>query len=1297
MGSGPGLEPYLPQVLLRHLAEAPGERIRVVDGTLVLTDISGFTRLSERLARRGREGAEELAEAIEASFAPLVAVGYALGGDLLKFGGDALLMLFEGERHVERACLAAAGMRRELRAAGGLTTSAGRVRLGVSQGVHAGPVHLFVVGASHRQLVVAGPAATAVARLEAAAGAGEIVLGESAARALDPRFVGAARGPGRLLAGTPAPPSAWPDAAPVRRPEPDAVAGCLSTAVRAHLGAGRQPPEHRHVTVAFVGLAGVDRLLRDDGPEAAVEAIDAAVRAVQAAVDDRQLCFLDADAGADGVKVLLTAGAPRSSDDDDERMLLALHRVASAGLPLAVRAGVNRGSVFAGDVGTGYRRSFTVMGDAVNLAARLMAHAPPGRLYAAAEVVERSATRFEVERLEPLKVKGKARPVRAVDVGMPLARRGVDRVAERFPLVGRERELAALREALAAAGRGEGRLVEVVGEPGIGKTRLLEELRAGAPGVRTLHVDCEPYTASVPYAAWRSLLCQVLGSADDEDDHALARRLRASVLGADRTLVRWLPLLAVPLGLDLPPTPAVEQLAPAFRAARMRELIVRYLRARLPAPTLVEIAEAHHMDRASADLLAAVAEGLEHLPWLVVATRRDVEGGFHAPDVAARRRLEPAPLEAHEVLALAEQASEATPLPPHVVELAARRSGGNPQFLRDLLRAADVDPDGELPDSIEAAALARMDRLTPADRALVRRTAVLGLRVDPRLLPDVLEDDVPAPDDATWARLGKYFAVERDGHLRFRRAVVREAAYAALSFRTRRRLHAAVADRLLEDGELHARDTGAILSLHLLRAGRHAEAWEAARRAGDRARERFAHADAAALYGRALEAAHAIGVPAVEEAAVWEALGEARARIGRLDAASDALRRARLLVGDDPVAQGRLLLRHAQVAERAGRLVPAARWARRGLLALAGADGPAAAVRARLTSLLAAVHQHRGEAADAIRLCREAIAEAEETGEDAALAHACFILDWALFDDGRPGEATHSPRALAIYERLGELDRQAAVLNNMGGFAYHRGSWAEAVDLYRRAAEASERAGDVANAAFGDLNVGEVLADQGHLREAEARLRRARRIWRGSGYEGGAAFATALLGRTAVRDGRAAEGEALLLDALRALRRLRAAGEAALVEAYVAEARAFGGRAAAALDDAARLLPGAAREAPLLHRVRGFALAQLGLRAEAEDALGASLAEALSRDTVYDAAVALDALAALGGAGDPLAPGRRRRGEAVLRRLGVVALPEPPLRAPARAAAAGPTSPPAPDPAIPASSGRRASSAASRR
>ena len=145
-----------------------------------------------------------------------------------------------------------------------------------------------------------------------------------------------------------------------------------------------------------------------------------------------------------------------------------------------------------------------------------------------------------------------------------------------------------------------------------------------------------------------------------------------------------------------------------------------------------------------------------------------------------------------------------------------------------------------------------------------------------------------------------------------------------------------------------------------------------------------------------------------------------------------------------------------------------------------------------MLAALAMTRQRQGRSEDAIALCAQAIAEGEGAGEERAVAHACHVLDWALHDAGRPEEATHSARALAIYERLGDLDRQAAVLNNLGAFAFHAGDWREAVVLYRRAANASAQAGDVVNAAFGDCNVGEVLVEQGRLTAADEALRAAR-------------------------------------------------------------------------------------------------------------------------------------------------------------------------------------------------------------
>jgi len=119
------LDAYVPNIVLRHLVDAPEARTAVVDGTLLFADISGFTKLSERLSKRGRQGAEELVDVLGAAFAELLAEAYRNDGSLLKFGGDALLMLFDGPGHVDRAARSAFGMRRRLRALGTLQTSAG--------------------------------------------------------------------------------------------------------------------------------------------------------------------------------------------------------------------------------------------------------------------------------------------------------------------------------------------------------------------------------------------------------------------------------------------------------------------------------------------------------------------------------------------------------------------------------------------------------------------------------------------------------------------------------------------------------------------------------------------------------------------------------------------------------------------------------------------------------------------------------------------------------------------------------------------------------------------------------------------------------------------------------------------------------------------------------------------------------------------------------------------------------------------------------------------------------------------
>lgn len=649
------------------------------------------------------------------------------------------------------------------------------------------------------------------------------------------------------------------------------------------------------------------------------------------------------------------------------------------------------------------------------------------------------------------------------------------------------------------------------------------------------------------------------------------------------------------------------------------------------------------------------------LPWLVVVSRRDRETGFVAAPGAHVVRLELQPLQGADAFTLAEAVTEASPLPPHVVALAAERSGGSPQFLRDLLRAA-ASGSTELPDSIESAALARLDRLAPADRTLIRRASVLGVRFHPRYLDDLLGDDVPIPDAHTWSRLGAYFAEDEDGYLRFRRQVVRDVAYAGLPFRVRRELHAAAGRRLERDLGPDADDEAVRLSVHFHHAGAHGKAWRYAFLAADRAREQSAFADAATLYRRALDAARQLDLPPGDVATVWESVADAYVRTGELERADHALTVARRLTSGDALRTAHLLWLHARIAERSGQVVRAVRWSNRALRALDGVEHErAAACRSQVVATLAAVRQRQGRTAEAVELARRAITDAEAAGEELALGHACQILDWALVRSGRAAEAGYSARALEIFRRHGTADRESAVLNNMGGFAYLAGRWDEAVRLYREGGDASRRAGDVDFAAFADCNVGEVLSDQGRLDEAEPLLRRALRIWAGTSDEHGVAFANALLGRLHARAGRPEDAGELLEDAVARFRALRADADAALATALLGEAALFAGRPEEAYERALALLPELPADAqlePLVHYVAGVALAQVGDPAAA-DSLTGSLEAARECQLPFETLLALDALEDLGSSSE-----RRRERDALLAQLDVVRLPAPPVARP---------------------------------
>jgi class 3 adenylate cyclase/tetratricopeptide (TPR) repeat protein len=1053
----------------------------------------------------------------------------------------------------------------------------------------------------------------------------------------------------------------------------ETLARCLSTAVRAHVLAGGGTSEHRPVTIAFIHFEGTDALIDARGPAAAAEALHRLVSAVEAATDGQGATFLASDVDADGGKLILTAGAPTITGDDEERMLLALRRIADSDLPVPVRIGVNRGPVFAGDIGPFYRRTYTVMGDAVNLAARLMAKAAPGHIYATADVLDRSNTLFATTELTPFAVKGKAQPIQAWSIGRATGSRTRNVSLQQLPLIGRENELGVMRAALASVRSGTGRLIAIEGEPGVGKTRLLEALRDDATGLRALHATCEAYTASTPYAAWRGLMRELLAIGREAPEASVVERLRHEVASRAPDLMPWLPLVAIAFDVDVAPTPEVEMLVEKNRRPKLHETIERFLEVVMAAPVLIEINNAHHMDEASAELLSYLCARLEGHPWLLSVARRPSAAGFAAPEVPAVVRIELGPLAPEDALRIARLASEQHPLPMHVLEVVASRSGGNPQFLRDLLRAAiESGGIGGLPDSAEAAAMARIDALAPEDRAVVRRAAVFGLTFHPRMLSwfaDVDDGEVPGP--ATWTRLRDLFDDEGDGYLRFRRPLLRDAAYEGLPYKLRRRLHGTVAAHLEAEYD-HPEEFAGILSLHYVIAADYGHAWRYASVAARRAQQAYAYVEAAGLYSRALEAGRRLADVGDDElAAAHEALGDSWTRAGEFGKAADAYTAARRLVAGDSLPAARLLQKRSRIEEKLGKYPQALRWAARAGRVLARLAGPDAAKEAaRSSAWYATVLQAKGRTADAVRWAERTVTEAEAADDPEALGAAYFVLGWASGVLGKDDGEALLQRSLAAYQRSGNLARQASILSNLGVVCQWDGRWDEAMTYYERGRDEYVKIGDTVGAAVARINVAEILTDRGDLDEAEGILRESLPLWRASAYRYFLGACLLLLGRVALRAGRVDEALGRFEEAKAHFVHVGAEQEVLDVDAQLAECRVVSGDAAGALalaaDTLRRAAPakGVAKVVPPLERVRGYALLQQGDLRGARHALNASLAAGRTRHDVFEVTLTLLALIRLDRLeGVEPAPAMVAESDALLSGLKVRSVPAVPLAA----------------------------------
>lgn len=1235
------LDPYVAGLAGRWPA---GRGHRWVEGTLASTDISGFTRLSERLAALGRAGAEEVTAGVNAVFTSLIGIALDLGGDVLAFGGDAILVRFEGRGHVERACAALDAMQRAIAEGGRVASSLGEVRLRISAGIHTGPVLVARLGSGPHALAVLGAAASRTVMLEGRARPGQVGLSAEAAACLPPGWT--RRWP------------RFPDAFLLRRdlpaPPPPAPAG-PRIARRADLGSWLDPAvarqvvsapggaEHRAAAVAFIGVEGLDAPLARGEEDRVVAELGALAGDVRRACAELGVTWLGVDTAVDGLTLILTAGVPDSSEDDEERLLRAVRRILEGSHgELTLRCGAARGHVFAGDVGHPERRTYTVMGDTVNLAARLMARAGPGEMVVTTGLAGVSTTRYALDRLPPLLVTGRREPVHAARLGPPLGHRTAPLAGG---LVGREREVALVNEVVARARAGETASIEVVAEGGVGKSHLVHEaLRAAEASASWGRGD--PFGAATAFGAIAPGLLGLLGVPGEGPREERAAVLADRVRAIAPEVMELLPLVADAVRLPAQETAATRDLGRSFRAGRLHDTVAALV-GRLPPGGVLVLDDAHWADASSRDLVRALAR----VPGTaIVVLRRPVPGA--EPVLGPERTLALGPLTPGDARRLVLEAAGARALPDDAIVRVVDRGAGHPLFIRQLVAALQAGVD-DLPSGVERIVAARIDRLEPADRTLLREIAVAGRSASRQVLAEAL-GDARLRDDGRWRPLAAF--VDREGdHVRFRHDLYGEAAYAGLPVGRRRTLHGRIAETLAARG---AADHPT-LALHFHRAGRTREALRHARAGARAAGARAAWTEAAQLLGIVL----ACERPGADERLLRADLARSRALelLGHVAEAFDCLSPRR--GGASPPTRAQRHVRRAALLHLLNRTTAALRETALALELARTHDGPAMRrIRARALLRRASIRHHGGRPLEALALSREAGLLGGGRDHAEALARESSVLRSL----GRPEADEVGRRALRLLRRRRPAPILGDHLLDLGAHEAWSGRWNRALERYDEALQIYRRTGDMMGAALLLNNRADIVVEQGRYDEALVQLADARRIAEAGDELALVACVDASRATIAMRTGGYPEARRLLEPAQAVL---RGAGVPALVldnELRQAELSLLEGDADAALaraeaigaDDRELGFPAPTERWP--RQIAAWALLRLGRLDEAEETARALVDSARSDGSPADLLRGLTTLVAVARAagGEPPA-GLAAERAALIQELDVAWLPVP--------------------------------------
>jgi predicted ATPase/class 3 adenylate cyclase len=1165
------LAAFVPSTVLDKHLERPGsERIgaHFISGSALMVDFSGFTALSSQFASMGREGNEEISAVLNRVFAMLIEEIYACGGGIIRFGGDSLTAFFDarlGGGSAALACTAALAMQARISEVGEVSTSNGSFGLRLRIAVHSGRLFAVEVGdRSHMELILTGHTVARLVVAQQSAAPGEIIVTDEVLQGLDsPRaqqkltglyrlhgFLQAARCQSIMTAKTYS-----------SHPSPDALARLLHRISSLHpylpyglphrfIQSGNAIGEFRPITVLFANFYPFSRILTllelpavlENDMEMIGRLLNTYYTRIQTVIHYYGGSINKVDMAAFGDRLMILFGAPTAHEDDPAHAVQAALQVRTAlgdvsqelsallhawvenhldqrallqviSFGLRARIGIASGALFAGIVGTSRRREYTVIGPTVRLAARLMAGSDGDILLTS--MTYRAARRVvDVKPVPPVQLPDfvQAVPVFRVQPVSQNTRHRQSWQPNFLPLVGRQlelRQIVDLAKGALAVDSTAGHVVEVVGEPGIGKSRLASEalanLQMKVPTALVVHDTCPSYEQNTPYASFARLLRQLLLLSPGDARSAQALTVQQYF---DQWLPAWralAPLLGSILNVPLPDTDLTRSLALEQQRGQLHDLLIMLcLAAAKRTPLVIAIDDLQWADAASLALVQRLTDQLpNHRLFLMLISRQapDLNRSGHLLRHSTTIALRELPQEDSEALLTILLEG---PVPAELLPL-IERAQSTPFFLEETVRylrdsgVLKRTNTGEwvcagtidgiiIPSEIEQLIVARIDRLTEPARALLQIGAVLGQTFSERLLMSLStasELAARALAELVQAALVLPDETAPEPTFHFKHAMIRDVAYSGMLFAQRQKLHheAALAIEQLHASELD--DYRSLVTQHYLRAGAADDAFPHILILAHQAQLRYAPAEALDLYNQALAVApwrdQCDELPDIVSAVdLHENMGDLMALLDSYAGAREHYMQGIKLIERSRVADRlirvALLQRKVGIAyEHEGDIGLALKWFERAKDAITSAV-PSDTMRlehTRILNDLGWVHFRRGDLAQAEELLKQALAHISRNMAFDEQARIHNRLGGIAYSRGDLALACHYvEQSLAASEQSGNLPAQADALNNLGILAESQGRIEASIRSSLQAMQINERIGSRRGLAINAINVG---------------------------------------------------------------------------------------------------------------------------------------------------------------------------------------------------------------------------------